>query len=244
VSEDALHEAIYGDAAELYDLIYHFKDYEAEALRVRELLEAEGVEEGGWVTEAACGTGKYLGQLRQWYRVSGFDRSEAMLAIARARLPGVPLHRADMTDFELDEPADAIVCLFSSIGYLTTDDALARAARCFSGAIRPGGALIVEPFVDPGDFEDGRPHIDIYEDDDLELARAIVTRRENELAILDFHWLVARRGEPVEHFVERHELRLHGREELTAAFGSAGFAVSWVETGLMPQRDLLIGRKR
>ena len=45
-----------------------------------------------------------------------------MLGIARHRLPGVPLHLADMRDFDLPERFDAVTCLFSSIGYLTTDD--------------------------------------------------------------------------------------------------------------------------
>lgn len=241
---DQHQDSIYGDRADLYDLIYHFKDYEAEALRVRELLEAEGVEKGAWVTEAACGTGKYLEQLRRWYRVSGFDLSQDMLAIARARLPGVPLHRADMSDFELDETTDAIVCLFSSIGYLLTEEALDAAARCFHRALGRGGVLVVEPFVDPDDFEDGRPHIDTYEDNDLKLARAIVTRSLGDRAILDFHWIVARRGEQVEHFVERHELRLHRRDELERSFREAGFETRWVEPGLIPQRGLLVGRKR
>ena len=241
--DDQRQQSIYGDRAELYDLIYHFKDYETETLRVRELLEHEGVDEGAWVTEAACGTGKYLEQLRRWYRVSGFDLSESMLEIARARLPGVPLHRADMSCFELDEPADAIICLFSSIGYLLTDEALDAAAHCFHRALRRGGVLVVEPFVDPDAFEEGRPHIDTYEDDDLKLARSIVTSREGELAILDFHWLVARRGRPVEHFVERHELRLHRRDELERSFRAAGFETRWVEPGLIPQRGLLLGRR-
>ena len=50
--------SLYGSRADLYDLIYHFKDYAAEAARLRELL--EGVAAGAWITEAACGTGKYL----------------------------------------------------------------------------------------------------------------------------------------------------------------------------------------
>jgi len=244
VSHDHEGESLYGERAALYDLIYHAKDYAAEARRLFELLDAEGIGEGAWVTEAACGTARYLHELRRWYRVSGFDRSEAMLEIARARLPGVDLFRADMTDFELVEPADAIACLFSSIGYLLTDDALDAAAECFHRALRPGGVLAVDPFVEPERFEHGRPHIDTYGDDDLQLARAIVARRADELAILDFHWLVARRGAAVEHFVESHELRLYRREELHAAFERAGFDTRWVEPGLTPQRGLLIGRKR
>ncbi|MBW2277309.1 MAG: class I SAM-dependent methyltransferase [Deltaproteobacteria bacterium] len=235
---------VYRERAELYDLIYSAKDYVAEAVRIRELLEDEGIGQGAWITEAACGTGKHLEQLRQWYRVSGFDLAEPMLRIARARLPAVQLFRADMADFEVEEPADGILCLFSSIGYLLSTDALDAAAQCFHRALRTGGVLIVEPFVDPESFEEGRPHLDTYDDDDIKLARTIVTRAEGLSAILDFHWLVARRGEPVEHFVEHHELRLHRRDELEATFEQVGFDTRWVEPGLIPARGLLLGCKR
>jgi len=237
-------QSVYHERAELYDLIYSAKDYAAEAARLREVLEAEGVGEGAWVTEAACGTGKYLEQLRAWYRVSGFDSSEAMLSIARSRLPGVQLFRADMADFQVEEPADALVCLFSSIAYLTSDEQLDRAMRCFGQALRRDGALVIDPFVPPGDFEDGRPHIDTYDSDDLKLARTIVTRADGRLATLDFHWLVARRGEPVEHFVERHELRLTDHDELEGVVQRAGFETRWIERGLTPQRALLVGHNR
>jgi daunosaminyl-N,N-dimethyltransferase/N-dimethyltransferase len=236
--------SLYRSRAELYDLIYHLKDYAAEAARLRELLESEGVAAGAWINEAACGTGKYLDRLRKWYRVSGFDVHDEMLDIARARLPGVPLFRADMTDFTLDEPADALLCLFSSLAYLHTEEQLAAAARSFHRALRHGGALLIEPFVAPDDFEDGRPHLDTYEDDDLKLTRSIVTRSEGRLAVLDFHWLVARRGEPVEHFVERHELKLWARDELERAFGDAGFEVRFEERGLIEGRDLMVCRRR
>lgn len=237
-------ETIYYDRAELYDLIYSAKDYAAEALRLRELLEAEGVEEGAWITEAACGTGKYLEQLRRWYRISGFDRSESMLRIARSRLPGVPLFCADMADFAVEEPADAVLCLFSSIAYLLADDDLAAATRCFHRSLRRGGVLIIDPFVEPEAFEDGRPHIDTYEDDDLKLARTIVTRTDGQFAELDFHWLVARRGQPVEHFVEHHRLRLYRHDDIEKELDRAGFEPHRIEPGLTTGRKLIVGQKR
>ena len=45
------------------------------------------------VLEIACGAGSILGLLSQSYDVSGLDRSGAMLAIARKKLPQVRLWR-------------------------------------------------------------------------------------------------------------------------------------------------------
>jgi len=49
------------------------------------------------VLELACGTGSILKQLRPHYHVVGVDRSEPMLEVARRKVAGVRVLRADMT---------------------------------------------------------------------------------------------------------------------------------------------------
>ena len=68
----------------------------------------------------ACGTGLHLEHLRKDYEVEGLDISEEMLTVARDRLPGVPLHVADMAD--LGTCFDAITCLASSISHMLSED--------------------------------------------------------------------------------------------------------------------------
>ena len=50
-----------------------------------------------------------------------------------------------MEDFSLDASYDAIVCLFSSIGYLPDADALRRTMHTFSDHLAPGGVIVVSP---------------------------------------------------------------------------------------------------
>ena len=80
-------DSMYGDRAQLYDLLYHFKDYAAEAEALRALLVAEGVAEGSAVLEAAVGTGEHLSRLARHFAVSGFDLNAGMLAVARTKMP-------------------------------------------------------------------------------------------------------------------------------------------------------------
>jgi ubiquinone/menaquinone biosynthesis C-methylase UbiE len=68
--------------------------------------------------EVACGTGSVLKQLDPYYEVTGVDRSEAMLEVARRKLPGVSLEQGDMTDFELGATFDVVLCAFDSINHL------------------------------------------------------------------------------------------------------------------------------
>jgi len=176
--------------AEFYDAIYHWKKYDQESARIHDLLLSEGVAPGSLVLEAACGTGSHLSHLRDWYRVTGFDLNEKMLDRARQKLPGVPLFRADMTDFSVSEPADALLCLFSSIGYVYPEDRLAAAGRSFAAAVKPGGALIVEPWLTEGTYRIGHLGLNTFESEELKLCRASVARKEGDLAVLDFHWLL------------------------------------------------------
>ncbi|MBN2496538.1 MAG: class I SAM-dependent methyltransferase [Deltaproteobacteria bacterium] len=238
-------ESLYTHRAELYDAIYDFKPYPAEAERLRELLSQRGVEEGSRVLDAACGTGSHLLQLRRWYRVAGFDLHAGMLEIARRKLPGVELFSADMADFRVEEPFDALLCLFSSIGYLLSEERLEAAAGCFARALRPGGVLVVEPFLSRQEYKPGRLVLQSADGEKLKCARACIPGLDGDRAVIDYHWLVLRSGQAaVEHFTERHELRLCSRETMTEIFDRAGFAVSHEPRGLVPGRGLLVARRR
>lgn len=70
------------------------------------------------VLELACGTGSILVHLRPEYEVTGLDVSAPMLEVATAKLPGAHLVEADMTQFELGERFDAVLCVYDSINHL------------------------------------------------------------------------------------------------------------------------------
>jgi SAM-dependent methyltransferase len=216
---------LYGRRAEHYDRIYHFKDYAAEVASLRAILLGEGIGDGSRVLEAACGTGNYTVPLAAHYEVSGFDLSPEMLAIADRKLPGTPLFVADMVDFTVPEAVDAVTCMFSSIGYLLTGEDLSGACRSFARALRTGGCLIVDPWIFPEDWNDGQAHLMTYLGDEVKLCRANVSAREGRNSVLNFHWLAAWTNGSVEHWEERHVLRLWTREEMGSAFAAAGFEV-------------------
>ena len=231
--------AIYSKRVELYDRIYHWKDYEGEASRIRAWLQDLGVDDGARVVEAACGTGNYLEHLRRWYTVSGFDLNEGSVGHASKKLPGAEIVVADMVDYLLPQPADALLCLFSSIGYVFPDERLRATAVAFYHNVCPGGVVLLEPWLRPKVGLPGHFSQQTYEGQDMKLCRAGVHQVEGRLSVFDFHWLVTR-AEGVEHFVEQHKLWMYTEEELVDAFTAAGFDAQWSEDGLMRDRGLLI----
>ena len=232
---------LFGERAELYDLIYDGLDYEGNAARLRELFEAEGIDDGAMLLEAACGTGAYLKPLGRHYDVAGYDISEQMVQLARQKLEGVELFVADMEEYVADEPVDVLICLFSSIGYVHGLRALQNVCENFYRSLKPGGVVVIEPWVTPGQYRVGQPSMQTYEDDDIKVCRQMVAKREGQRAVLDFHWLVARRGREVEYFSEVHELYLFTRDDYVEALEGAGFEVRIEEGGLVG-RGMFVGK--
>jgi SAM-dependent methyltransferase len=221
-------------SAQFYDLLYEgMKDYQAEAEQIHERIQRHSESTGGGsLLDVACGTGQHLARLQSHYRVEGLDADPGMLAIAARRLPGVPLHQADMRDFDLGRRFDVVTCLFSAIGYRTTIRDLRRAIRSMALHLRPGGLLIVEPWFTPDQWRPGRAAAIYVDLPELKIARMNVSQTRGRLSILDFHYLVARPS-GIERFRERFNLGLFTVSEYRSAFEAGGLSVELDPVGLM-----------
>ena len=224
--------------AQHYDRIYAFKDYAAESVRVGEVLASNGVTEGR-LLDVACGTGLHMKHLSETYEVEGLDLDPGLLAIAHERLPDAPLHEGDMAAFDLGRSFDAVTCLFSAVGYLPSQESLNATLACFERHTRPGGVVLVEPWLFPEVFKSRHVHAMLVEDPELKICRMNNSVRNGKHVRFSFHYLV---GTPdgVEHLVEDHDTYLHSHEEYVAAFEAAGLRVSFDEQGLMG-RGLYVG---
>src|SRR5262249_42118696 len=147
----------------LYDLVHGSFDYPTAAEQIRGIVAAHTERPARSLLEVACGTGNYLAELRHHWAVEGTDIDPAMLAIAHEKGADVPLHEADMVEFDLGGRFDVLICLGSSIGYVQTAERLRRTAQTFARHVEPGGVLIVEPWFGPDVWEDGRISADLRE---------------------------------------------------------------------------------
>ncbi len=232
---------MFSRSARLYDAIYgSFKDFDAEAQQLHELV--QGHKPGArTLLDVACGTGAHLEHLAPHYHVEGLDLDPEMLAVARQRLPGDRLHEADMVDFELGRRFDAVLCLFSSIGYARTRERLERAVASMARHLEPGGVLVVEPWVLPERWDAGRLHAVFVDEPKLKVARLSVPPPLAPEVELEFHYLVGTR-ERVEHFTERHVLGMFSHEDYVSAVRAAGLEVEHDPDGLTG-RGLYVGAR-
>ena len=236
--------APYTLSADIYDLLYvgaGVKDFVAEAAEIDGLIHERNPEARS-LLDVACGTGQHLALLRDRYEVAGVDVSEAMLGVARERLPGVLLQRADMRSFELGRTFDAVTCLFSSIGYLTDPEDMRAAFGRFATHLAPGGVLVVDGWIRPDGWRDAYlPGMEHAARDGREVFRLVESRREGRITSLTEHHLV-RDASGIRHFVEEHVLALTPTAEYVRAAEGAGLHVE-VIAGFMPDRDRIVGVK-
>ena len=222
---------------ELYDLIYSHKDYEAEASWIRDAL-LQRRPDTRTVLDVACGTGRHLEALRRSFVCEGVDLSAQFVRIARQR-SGVPVHVGDMDSLDLGRQFDAVVCMFSAIGYSKN---LESAISGMAAHLHPGGVLVVEPWYTPEQWTAGFVQVLDREADGIRVVRMSHSGVEGNVSTMEMHHLV---GTPltVEHFVETHRMTLFGFDEYEAAFRRAGLSYELVEPGPFG-RGALIGTGR
>lgn len=236
---------MYDKSARIYDLLYvgsGIKDYPAEGAELRRIIE-EACPTAQTLLDVACGTGAHLVEMQRWYAVEGVDVSPAMLEVARTRLPGIPLHQADMRTLDLAKTFDAVTCLFSSIGYMTDPGELRSAIARLAAHVAPGGVLIIDGWIRPEEWRDNfRPDSpDVASDDEVTVVRLSFSRREGNITELDMHHLVQTDG-GIEYFMEPHRLRLTGTDEYLSAVEGAGLTAR-VIPDYMPSRDRIVGTR-
>ncbi len=177
------------------------------------------------VLEVGCGPGLRLAVLRQWrtkYEVEGLDRDPQMLALAARRNPGVPLHQADLRDFNLDVRYDAILCLFGVIGYMADVGEMTESLTRMRQHLAPKGVLLLEPWLTPDLARDRFLRSDTAERPGLEVMRMNFTRVVGNKSLLTVHYLI---GDEygVRHVEELRELSLFTGDEYRQALRDAGF---------------------
>ena len=232
---------MFNASAEYYDLIYFsFKDYAAEVAQVMNRLRRLNPH-CRTVLDVGCGTGEHARRLAaEGFAVDGIDIEPAFVRIASHKHPAGRFVEADMSDFALGHRYDAVLCLFSSIGYLRTLDRVTRALACFREHLAPGGVAIVEPWFPPGVLDPEKRFTETSESGGVKISRHSRTEMEGTLSRLFLDYEIEDHG-TMRRVSEVHELGLFTPEEMTQAFHAARLDVQHDPEGLIG-RGLFIAR--
>ena len=233
---------MFTESSDIYDLVYSFKDYEKEAQDLKNAINRLAPD-STTILDVACGTGEHHRFLKDQYMIDGLDINPVLLEAAKRKNPAGNYFAADMTDFDPGKRYDVILCIFSSIGYARTLDRVIDTLRCFNRSLNDDGLIIVEPWMTPEAFQEGRLDLRTFEKDGFKISRMNDSVVEGSLSRIRFHFLVGKGSEGIKYFQELHELGLFTVSEMKESFDLAGFKVEFDNDGITG-RGLYYGRKK
>jgi len=223
---------MFTESAEFYDLIYStMKDYPREAAQIAGVLRRVNPQ-CRTVLDVACGTGEHARLLAaQGFDVDGMDLDPAFVRMAQQKHPAGRFFEGDMSGFQLPRRYDAVLCLFSSIGYLQTLDRVSSAINCFREHLAPGGVIMIEPWFGPGVLDPARVTQQVGEGNGVRVSRVTRVEVDGRFSRLCFDYEITD-ATGTRHASEVHHLGLFSTEELMRTFREAGLEADYDPKGL------------
>ncbi|MEK6826889.1 MAG: methyltransferase domain-containing protein, partial [Nanoarchaeota archaeon] len=130
--------------AEYYDLFNRGKDYSKECDFLDGVFK-KSVLPIKKILDLGCGTGIHDAELaKRGYNITGLDLSPKMIQIAKEKNPGMNFLVGDMSNFDINEKFDCIICMFSAIGYLTENKQIENFFKTARKHLNENGLLLID----------------------------------------------------------------------------------------------------
>jgi SAM-dependent methyltransferase len=179
------------------------------------------------IADLGAGTGDLaIALARRGFAVVAVDRSEPMLALARAKAAAAGLAAApllfvaqDLRALRLAPPVEAAVCVYTVMNQLTDDGDLDRALAAVTAALVPRGLFLFELNL-PASYARYWSGTET-----VELADAVIVRehrRRSGAPVIEARVRIRSAAGEVEDFIAQ---RLYSDSEAERALAAAGFAV-------------------
>jgi len=217
--------------ADIYDFVYRDKNYDKECSTIRALFDSYSDQCILSVLDLGCGTGNHALRLAaQGYKVTGVDRSDEMLDIARVKaeeksLP-VALYHGDIKSIVIDQTFDAAILMFAVLGYQVTNDDLIQTLQNIRRHIRMGGLLIFDVWYGPAVLSQ-KPgeRASVIEREDTTIIRLSSGVLDTFRHVCNVHFTVYKHEgkQLVGATTEVHQMRFFFPQEVAFFLESAGF---------------------
>jgi SAM-dependent methyltransferase len=216
-----------------YDMLYRDKNYEAECDRIEQIVRDNSTSTVKTILDLGCGTGNHAIRLAQrGYAVTGVDRSEEMLVIARQKAQDNDLNctfiQSDIRTFRSEQKFDVIIMMFAVLGYLTENEDIQKALDTARDQLNPGGLFICDLWYGPAVLHQ-KPgeRVRVTNDVNTKIIRASSGELDSLHQIVTVHFRLWKiEGDRlVEDISEEHRMRFFFPQELNMLFRTSGLQI-------------------
>jgi SAM-dependent methyltransferase len=223
--------------------MYAEKDYETECDLIESIFSNFGVGSIERVLDLGCGTGNHAIPLgRRGFDVTGVDRSESMLGLARTKAAAagvdITFARSAIQDLDLDATFDAGLLMFAVLGYQLENDDVIRSLDAIRRHLREGALLLFDVWYGPAVLmQRPSPRFSTVESGDQTILKAssgVLSTDLNRCTVEIQVWRLEG-GRLAENTVEAHDVRYFFVPELEQFMEGSGFKLARV--GAFPDFD-------
>lgn len=225
-----------------YDLLYHNKDYNAEANYITECIRSY-FPNAKTILEFGSGTGGHgLILQKKGFDIYGLERSNQM--VDEARLHGFSCEEADIIDFEIDRKFDVVISLFHVISYINDNTSLVKVFGNASKCLSSGGLFIFDVWYTPAVYHQ-KPEIRIkkVESEEISVIRMAEPEIHTNKNVVDVNYTIMVKDKNTEKWIEfreKHPMRHFSIPEIGLLAEITGFGILRVEeflTGKVPTEN-------
>jgi len=238
--------SVFGEFAKYYDLVHQNKDYEKESSYVDSLIR-KYKPDTRTILDIGCGTGNYAFAMQALgYEVTGIDASPEMIKIAEKKLVGnhgetsaPSFCSARMEEYASKAKSDAVICLFFSLCYQTTEDLIRQSLRRFKEQLNEDGILIFDFWHKSGVLSQ-KPELKIqrYRTENFEITKLVEPAMDvsADCVAIDYTFYVENEKGDVSKFKELHKVRYLNPELLLKYLRELNFKVELIEGWMTNQK--------
>ncbi|UCD83092.1 MAG: class I SAM-dependent methyltransferase [Desulfobacterales bacterium] len=221
--------------AHYYDLLYHEKDYRAEASYIDQLIKNHHHRHSKTVLDLGCGTGNHaLCLAEKGYEVTGIDASAVNIASAIAKcstmspgMRGLHFREGDIRNVRLEQKFDVVICLFHVINYQVSDADLLATVLTAKTHLKGGGIFIFDCWYGPAVLNDP-PTVRVKRVEDAackitRIAEPSVLADKNTVVVNYQLFIENRTTGEISQVCEQHHMRYLFQSELGDLFQQTGF---------------------
>jgi SAM-dependent methyltransferase len=215
-------QQLYKKYAKYYDKIHDKFDQKKESEFINWAVDKHKLSEGNYLLDVACGTGRHIEFLKDYYKILGVDINPEMLKIARLKIPEVKFMKGDMKKLNIEEKFDVVICMFSAVNYNTTFEELKTTFENFYNHLKNGGILIFDLGLNIENWIEGLISVDTVVDENLKIAIICQSHLDNGVFNADFVFLIKENGK-LDFDIDQHELGVFGIENVIELMEDVGF---------------------